>query len=53
MARIRCLHLADLHLGWAPRDWGGREAERQQERDGLLKKAVDLALIRRPRSSWF
>lgn len=44
MARIRCLHLADLHLGWAPRDWGGREAERQQERDGLLKKAVDLAL---------
>lgn len=44
MARIRCLHLADLHLGWAPRDWGGREAERQQERDSLLRKAVDLAL---------
>lgn len=44
MARIRCLHLADLHLGWVPRDWGGREAERQQERDGLLRKAVDLAL---------
>ena len=44
MARIRCLHLADLHLGWAPQAWGGREAERQQERDGLLKKAVDFAL---------
>ena len=44
MARIRCLHLADLHLGWAPQDWGGREAERRQERDGILKKAVDLAL---------
>lgn len=44
MARIRCLHLADLHLGWAPRDLGGREDERRRERDGLLKKAVDLAL---------
>ncbi|NLC52822.1 MAG: DNA repair exonuclease [Firmicutes bacterium] len=44
MARIRCLHLADLHLGWAPQEWGGREVERRQERDGLLKKAVDLAL---------
>jgi hypothetical protein len=41
MARIRCLHLADLHLGWAPQDWGGREAERRQERDGILKKVVD------------
>ncbi len=44
MARIRCLHLADLHLGWTPRAIGGREEERRQERDGLIKKAVDLAL---------
>lgn len=44
MARIRCLHLADLHLGWAPRNLGGREDERRRERDGLLKKAVDFAL---------
>ena len=44
MTPIRCLHLADLHLGWRPRGWGGREEERQQERDGLLRKAVDLAL---------
>lgn len=44
MMPIRCLHLADLHLGWRPREWGGREDERQQERDGLLQKAVNLAL---------
>lgn len=44
MARIRCLHLADLHLGWIPRELGDREEERQRERDQLLKKAVDLAL---------
>ncbi|NLW55054.1 MAG: DNA repair exonuclease [Firmicutes bacterium] len=44
MARIRCLHLADLHLGWTPSQLGGREEERQRERDQLLKRAVDLAL---------
>ena len=30
--------------GWKPRDWGGREDERQQEQDRLLQKAVNLAL---------
>lgn len=44
MARIRCLHLADLHLGWRPGKLGGREEERGRERDQLLKKAVDFAL---------
>lgn len=44
MARIRCLHLADLHLGWMPSQLGGREEERGRERDQFLKKAVDLAL---------
>ncbi len=41
---IKCLHLADLHLGWEPADLGGKEAERARERDGLLRKAVDFAL---------
>ncbi len=44
MSRLRCLHLADLHLGWRPRELSGREEERRRERDGLLKKAVDLVL---------
>ena len=41
---IKCLHLADPHLGWEPADLGGKEAERARERDGLLRKAVDFAL---------
>ena len=44
MSRLRCLHLADLHLGWRPRELSGREEERRREREGLLKKAVDLVL---------
>lgn len=46
---IRCLHLADPHLGWEPADLGGKEAERARERDGLLRKAVDFALDPRNR----
>jgi len=41
---VRCLHLADLHLGWRPASLGGREDERGRERDGLLSKAVEFAL---------
>lgn len=41
---IRCLHLADLHLGWSPRFLGDREDERRRERDELLRRAVDFAL---------
>ena len=43
---VRCLHLADLHIGWRPRDFGGKEEQRGRERDGLIKKAVDYALDR-------
>ncbi|MGE5584635.1 MAG: metallophosphoesterase family protein [Bacillota bacterium] len=42
---LRCLHLADLHLGWSPCDLPGDRAEvRRQERNLLLRKAVDFAL---------
>ncbi|HEX6970930.1 MAG TPA: DNA repair exonuclease [Limnochordia bacterium] len=41
---IHVLHLADLHLGWRPQALAGREAERQRERDSLLRRAVDWAL---------
>ncbi|MEW6229467.1 MAG: DNA repair exonuclease [Bacillota bacterium] len=42
---IRCLHLADLHLGWTPQFLGdNRTGIRQKERDALLQKAVDYAL---------
>jgi len=42
---LRCLHLADLHLGWSPSDLPGDRAEvRRHERDLLLRKAVDFAL---------
>ncbi|TDA69849.1 MAG: DNA repair exonuclease [Clostridia bacterium] len=41
---MRFLHLADLHLGWAPRFLGENEAGRRQERDNLLARAVDYAV---------
>ncbi len=42
---LRCLHLADLHLGWRPQSLPeDRAAIRQSERDALLRKAVDHAL---------
>ncbi|MDQ3397564.1 MAG: DNA repair exonuclease [Deinococcota bacterium] len=42
---MRFLHLADLHLGWAPRNFERRKAvERAARRDGLLARAVDCAL---------
>ncbi|HHT01349.1 MAG TPA: DNA repair exonuclease, partial [Firmicutes bacterium] len=41
---IRCLHLADLHLGWEPSFLGPRAAHRQRERDDLLRRIVDYAL---------
>ncbi|MCR4403315.1 MAG: DNA repair exonuclease [Firmicutes bacterium] len=42
---LRCLHLADLHLGWSPSDLPDDKAgARRQERDLLLKRAVDFAL---------
>ncbi len=42
---IRLLHLADLHLGWEPSYMPGEKAAvRKNERDQLLKKAVDFAI---------
>lgn len=44
MGALRILHLADLHLGWAPAFLGERAAEWQRQRDQVLKTAVDFAL---------
>ncbi|MBT9136000.1 MAG: putative metallophosphoesterase YhaO [Firmicutes bacterium] len=41
---ITLLHLSDLHLGWQPKFLGAKAAERAEERNQLLKKAVALAL---------
>ncbi len=41
---VRCLHLADLHIGWRPKDLGGKEEQRGRERDDLLRRAIDFAL---------
>jgi len=42
---MRLLHLADLHLGWRPPGWPEeRAAERRRRRDGVLERAVDVAL---------
>jgi len=42
---VRLLHLADLHLGWEPRDWpADRAADRRRRRDAVLSRAVDVAL---------
>lgn len=42
---LRILHLADLHLGWQPSFMPREQAEeRRRRRDGLLSRAVDLAL---------
>lgn len=42
---MRLLHLADLHLGWKPEGWPAERAERRrQRRDGVLERAVDVAL---------
>ena len=44
----RLLHLADLHLGWIPRDLPPAVAEaRRAARDARLEEAVELALERR------
>lgn len=44
----RLLHVADLHLGWTPRDLPGDvAAEVGCRRDALLGQAVDLALTER------
>ncbi|MBA2667985.1 MAG: DNA repair exonuclease [Trueperaceae bacterium] len=41
----RLLHLADLHLGWRPRDLDDARANsRRARRDALLEHAVDTAL---------
>lgn len=45
---VRILHLADLHLGWQPRFLGAKAAARQQERDRLLTRAVELVLNEEP-----
>ena len=45
---LRILHLADLHLGWAPQFLGPRAGERRAERNRLLERAADFAL--RPES---
>lgn len=44
---LRILHLADLHLGWKPHFLGPLAEERQRERDGLLRRAVDFVLQER------
>lgn len=42
---IRLLHLADLHLGWEPKNLpDDKKLIRKKERDQLLQKAVDFAL---------
>ncbi len=44
---MRLLHLADLHLGWQPASWPPvRAAQRRERRDGVLQRAVDVALER-------
>lgn len=44
---IRLLHLADLHLGWEPKYLADEKRKlRKNERDQLIKKAVDFALDR-------
>ena len=44
----RLLHLADLHLGWVPRDLPASVAEaRRAARDALLDEAVALAVSER------
>jgi len=44
----RLLHLADLHLGWTPRDLPADTAAAVRgRRDALLAQAVDLALAER------
>lgn len=45
---VRILHLADLHLGWRPHFLGPLAAERQRERDTLLRRAVDFVLTAQP-----
>ncbi len=42
--RIKILHLADLHLGYAPPFLGERASEWRRQRDQILKAAVDFAL---------
>lgn len=42
---IKLMHLADLHLGWEPKNLpAGKNELRRRERDKLLEKAVDYAL---------
>ncbi len=42
---IRFLHLSDLHLGWSPSFLESeKRITRRQERDALLRRAVDYAL---------
>jgi len=44
---LHILHLADLHLGWEPRNLpDDKRKQRRQERDRLLEKTVDFALKR-------
>jgi len=38
------MHLSDLHLGWQGAFLGDKSASRAEERDAVLRKAVDLAL---------
>ena len=47
---IRCLHLADLHLGWSPdgRDFPSDKVRiRRQERDSVFETAVNWAIDRK------
>ena len=42
---FRFLHLADLHLGWEPAYLDSKRAgERREQRDAVLRRAVDYAL---------
>lgn len=41
---IRCLHLSDMHLGYLPGQLGRKSQIRADERNDLLRKAIDIAL---------
>ncbi len=44
---IRCLHLADLHLGWSPDDRTSlliKSESGRQERDSVFETAVNWAI---------
>ena len=41
MGLLRCLHLADLHLGWSPSFLGDKAEEYARWRDGMLQRLTE------------